>query len=82
MLKDEGARSRLLLELERLSAQKSGTPATPTTAAPATGGGTAPAAAPAPQQDTSLARELSEYTQEVGRDAVAVVLKAGTACRT
>ncbi len=40
----------------------------------------ADAAAPTPQtqaqqQDTSLARELGEYTQEVGRDAVAVVLK-------
>lgn len=71
VLKDEQSRSKLLQELERLSAKDA------TTAAPASepASAAAPKTQAQPQQDTSLARELSEYTQQVGRDAVAVVLK-------
>ncbi|BBE72432.1 mechanosensitive ion channel domain-containing protein [Oharaeibacter diazotrophicus] len=79
VIADETARKRLLEDLQRLSAG-GGAPSA-TSAAPTGTAGTVglerPAAAPtetAPA-DTSLARELGEYTQEIGRDAVAVLLK-------
>lgn len=78
VLRDETARRSLIRELERLATAPAPAPAAQQAApqaasAPAkTGGFIGP---PAPPKDPSLARELGEYTQSVGRDAVAVGLK-------